>query len=84
MDVESQWSEGAVKGWGRIALSGYSNASWTEAEVRFLRSETKVKGRRAGGGAEDEEEERTLETVEEIHLKWKEMTKVGCFKRVRI
>ncbi|GAA5857024.1 hypothetical protein JCM8547_007922 [Rhodosporidiobolus lusitaniae] len=77
------WSEGTVShAWGRIATPGFAEASWTGAEVRFLRSEVKVRREREQG--EGEEEERLFESVEEIHLRWGELHKVSCFKRVRV
>ncbi|GAA6004292.1 hypothetical protein JCM10207_000654 [Rhodosporidiobolus poonsookiae] len=71
------WREGTARAWARVALTGFTSASWTAAEARFLRSETVVR-------SEDGEEERTLETVEEIQLRWDELHKVGCFRRMRI
>ncbi|GAA6036618.1 hypothetical protein JCM8097_001254 [Rhodosporidiobolus ruineniae] len=74
------WSEGTEQGWGRIALPGFTSPSWTGMEVRFLKSETWVEREGEDGG----KEKRTVESVEEIHVRWPELHKVGVFKRVRI
>ncbi|BGP12683.1 hypothetical protein JCM10213_008821 [Rhodosporidiobolus nylandii] len=70
------WTEGTAPAYGRIALTGFTSASWAGAEVRFIRGGTVMRGTREG-------EEKTLETVEEIHLRWEELHKVGCLRRVR-
>ncbi|GAA5918241.1 hypothetical protein JCM8208_007645, partial [Rhodotorula glutinis] len=84
------WSVGTARAHGRIALTGFASPSWTTAQVRFLRSEVRVRRARSaserGGGGEGEEqgEERTIESVEELHLRWEDLQKVGIFRRVRI
>lgn len=56
--------------------------------MRFLRSEVRVRRARSAGeeGREGEAawEERTVESVEELHLRWEDLQKVGVFKRVRV
>ncbi|GAA5972315.1 hypothetical protein JCM11641_002404 [Rhodosporidiobolus odoratus] len=73
------WTLGTARGYGRIAMTGFTTPSWTPAEVRFFREATVVRTEGEGEG-----EAKTLETVEEIHLKWEELHKVACFRRVRI
>jgi hypothetical protein len=64
-----------VPGAGQIALAGFVQSSWTEAEVLFVRSSTEVsKG--------DVTELR--DSVEEIRMRWESMSMVSVFKRVRI
>ncbi|GJN91574.1 hypothetical protein Rhopal_004597-T1 [Rhodotorula paludigena] len=70
------WQRGTARAFGRIALTGFANPSWTHAEVRFLSTEVEV--------ARPGDEVETRESVEEIHLRWDELQKVGVFKRVRI
>ncbi|GAA5891055.1 hypothetical protein JCM6882_006403 [Rhodosporidiobolus microsporus] len=82
------WSAGlAERGWGRIALTGFTSPSWVGAEVRFLREEVRVRrdrGAEGGEGEDGEEDERVVESVEEIHLAWRELHKVAKFRRVRV
>lgn len=72
------WTEGCVRAYGRIALTGYTSPSYSPAEVRFLRSVTELRN------PENPEQVRTVESIEEIHMRWSEMHKVTTFKRVRI
>lgn len=72
------WTEGCVRAYGRIALTGYTSPSYSPAEVRFLRRETRL------CNPDRLEEVRTVETIEEIHVRWLEMHKVTVFKRMRI
>ncbi|BGP44725.1 hypothetical protein JCM10450v2_000539 [Rhodotorula kratochvilovae] len=74
------WRAGTARGFGRIALTGFASPSWTGAQVRFLRHEVRVAREREDG----ETEEKTVESVEEIHLRWDDLQKVGVFRRVRI
>lgn len=74
------WTEGCVRAYGRIALTGYTSPSYSPAEVRFLRRRTEV--RNPDQDAPDRV--RTVETIEEIHVRWLEMHKVTVFKRMRI
>ncbi|GAA5826917.1 hypothetical protein JCM11251_002160 [Rhodosporidiobolus azoricus] len=87
------WSEGlAERGWGRIALTGFTSPSWVAAEVRFLTEEVTVgrdgrsrePGSRSEEGDEQAERQETYERVEEIHLAWRELHKVAKFRRVRV
>ncbi|GAA5885820.1 hypothetical protein JCM3774_002113, partial [Rhodotorula dairenensis] len=72
------WTEGCVRAYGRIALTGYTSPSYSPAEVRLLRHRTKLRN------PEQPDEARTVETIEEIHVRWLEMHKVTVFKRMRI
>ncbi|GAA5980689.1 hypothetical protein JCM10908_001738 [Rhodotorula pacifica] len=72
------WTAGCVRAYGRIALTGYTSPSYSPAEVRFLRHENKIRK------PEQPHEERTVETIEEIHVRWLEMHKVTVFKRMRV
>lgn len=72
------WTEGCVTAYGRIALTGYTSPSYSPAEIRFLRRETRL------CNPDRPDEERTVETIEEIHVRWLEMHKVTVFKRMRI
>ncbi|GAA5956408.1 hypothetical protein JCM3765_005653 [Sporobolomyces pararoseus] len=94
------WLEGTTKGVGQIALSGFLQPGWTEARVRFIRSKISLfRNRQTGevsrvdsiaeglrGGEEKVEDwdRKTVESVEEIQLRWSEMNKIAVFKRVRI
>ncbi|GAA5945209.1 hypothetical protein JCM1841_002575 [Sporobolomyces salmonicolor] len=80
------WEQGTTRAVGQIALSGFLQPSWTGATVRFVRGETEVKRvmHRERGGPGDRDETKTVETVEEIQLRWTELNKVAVFRRVRI
>ncbi|GAA5834279.1 hypothetical protein JCM9279_004266 [Rhodotorula babjevae] len=82
------WSVGTARAFGRIALTGFASPSWTGAQVRFLKSEVRVRRARSAGDegreGEGQWEERSIETVEELHLRWEDLQKVGVFKRVRV
>lgn len=72
------WLEGCVRGYGRIALTGYTSPSYSPAEIRFLRSEVKLQRPDQPG------EQHIVQSIEEIHVRWLEMHKVTTFKRMRI
>ncbi|GAA5951475.1 hypothetical protein JCM21900_001575 [Sporobolomyces salmonicolor] len=82
------WEQGTTRAVGQIALGGFLQPSWTGATVRFVRGETEVTRvsvpHREGGGRGDRAETKTVETVEEIQLRWTELNKVAVFRRVRI
>ncbi|GAA6047156.1 hypothetical protein JCM3770_006927 [Rhodotorula araucariae] len=85
------WRAGTARAFGRIALTGFASPSWTGAQVRFLRNEVRVvlrdeadRRRRRRRQGDQEPVEKTVETVDEIHLRWDDLQKVSVFKRVRI
>ncbi|KAK4055333.1 hypothetical protein OIV83_000616 [Microbotryomycetes sp. JL201] len=85
----ADWDRVTHYGAGRVALSGYVNPDWTRAQFIFIKSLHKVKCgcRQDDDGLCDHvnvqmQDERVV--VDEIRVRWPELGKVSCFRRVRI
>ncbi|KAM0756226.1 hypothetical protein T439DRAFT_345058 [Meredithblackwellia eburnea MCA 4105] len=74
------WSRGTFPAAGRVALTGFVHPSWTPAEVILVRSTVSVPVENDLGGLKA----RDLPVVDEIRLRWAELGKVSCFRRVRV
>lgn len=83
--LEPPWTRGTVDGAGHIAGSGFVTPTWINAQLVFVRSAHRV-GREtlARDGSGPVQESREIEVVDEIRLRWRELGKVSCFRRVRV
>ncbi|KAM0793324.1 hypothetical protein ACM66B_000782 [Microbotryomycetes sp. NB124-2] len=83
---ETDWDRVTHPGAGRVALSGYVNPDWTRAQFVFIKS-VHTFDAEGGDGATDLKQlrdRRERHVVDEIRVRWPELGKVACFRRVRI